>query len=194
MITRLKGNLAQAQARMKKYADLKRLERTFSVGDMVYLKLLPFRHQAFNIHQHLKLTTKYDGPIKILEKIGLVAYNLQLHVIAGVHPVFHVSHLKKHLGAKAIPEQDLPLVTEKGHIKYSPIAALDTRAVPRGDSVVTQWKIQWLNLPESQATWEDKFFIKATFPVLYHKTIKEWWPSNDSRGQESSQGGGSVRT
>jgi hypothetical protein len=70
MITRLKENLAQAQARAKKYADINRTERSFSVGDMVYLKLQPIRHTAFGLHQNLKLSSKFRGPFRILAKIG----------------------------------------------------------------------------------------------------------------------------
>jgi hypothetical protein len=73
------------------------------------------------------------------------------------------------------------------------MSVLDTRALPCHDEIVTQWKIQWLNVPKNQATWEGKFFIKDVFSEFYTKTICEWWPQNDSRGQESSQGGGSCQ-
>jgi hypothetical protein len=53
---------------MKKYEDKKRSERIFMVGDMVYLKLQPFRHTSFDLYQNLKLTSKYYGPFKVLEK------------------------------------------------------------------------------------------------------------------------------
>jgi hypothetical protein len=71
-----------------------------------------------------------------------------------------------------------------------PAAVLDTRAMPRGDEIVTWWKVQWQNLTADQATWEDKHFIKLTFPEFYRKTIQEWWPDNNSCGQERAQGGG----
>jgi hypothetical protein len=143
MIQWLKQNLTQAQARMKKYADNKRREREFAVGEMVYLRLQPFRHAALGIHQNLKLTTRFYGPFRILEKIGQVAYKIQLPASADIHPVFHMSQLKKHLGAKAVPQSNLPLVTKEGYIKTEPIDVLDTRALPRHDEVVTQWKIKW---------------------------------------------------
>lgn len=76
MMTKLKANLAQAQARMKKYADQNRTERTFQVGDMVYLKMQPYRHNAFGLRNSLKVTIKYFGPFRILEKVGEVAYKL----------------------------------------------------------------------------------------------------------------------
>jgi hypothetical protein len=203
MITKLKENLAQAQARIKKCADLKRSERSFSEGDMVYLKLQPFRHHAFALHQSLKLTTKYYRPFGVLQKLGSTAYKIQLPPTTEIHPVFHVSQLKKHMGPKAVPQANLPLVTSEGYIKSEPVAVLDTRALPRQDEIVTQWKIQWINLSADQAeivtqwinlsadqaTWEDTFFIKATFPKFYFKTLREWWPQNPSCGQELSQGG-----
>jgi hypothetical protein len=160
---------------------------------MVFLKLQPFRHNAFGIHQNLKLTTRYYGSFKILEKIGPFAYKLQLPPIADIQPIFHVSQLKQHIGPKAIPEHNLPLVTPEGYIKTAPVAMLDTRALPRGDEIVTQWQIQGENLSNEQATWEDKLFIKATFPAFYFQTIQEWGPQQASSGQEAYQGEGNCQ-
>jgi hypothetical protein len=70
MIQKLKQNLTQAQAHIKKYADGKRSEREFSFGDMVYLRLQPFRQAAFGLHQNLKLTTRFYGPFMVMEKLG----------------------------------------------------------------------------------------------------------------------------
>jgi hypothetical protein len=47
MLDQLKQNLLQAQTRMKRFADLKRSERTFVVGDLVYLKMEPYRLTTF---------------------------------------------------------------------------------------------------------------------------------------------------
>uniref|UniRef100_A0A0A8XUE5 Tf2-1-like SH3-like domain-containing protein n=1 Tax=Arundo donax TaxID=35708 RepID=A0A0A8XUE5_ARUDO len=60
-------------------------------------------------------------------KVGRVAYKLQLPDNAQIHPVFHVSQLKKHLGAQAVPQVNLPLVTTEGYIKIEPISVLQTR-------------------------------------------------------------------
>jgi hypothetical protein len=190
MIIKLKQNLAQAQSRIKKYADKKRVDREFIVGAVVYLKLQPYRHTAFGLHQNLKLKTKYYGPFRVMERIGPSAYKLQLPASVAIQPVFHVSQLKQHIGPKALPQANVPLGTPEGYIKIAPSSVLDTRALPRNDEIVTQWKILWANLDSSQATWEDKFFIKSAFPEFYTKTIQEWWPNKTSCGQEQSQGGG----
>lgn len=91
MFTKLKANLAQAQARMKKHADKKITERTLEVGDMVYLRMQPYRMSAFRLRRALKLTSKYYGPYRIIEKIGKLAYKLLLPEGINIHPVFHVS-------------------------------------------------------------------------------------------------------
>lgn len=179
MLRQIKTNLAQAQARMKKYADQNRSERNYEVGDMVYIKMQPYRLAAFGLRQSLKLTSKFYGPFLIIQKVGAVAYRLQLPAEVRIHPVFHISQLKKHLGPRAIPDPRLPLVDNEGRIKTEPVAVLDTRALPRPPQLVTQWLVQWRNLSPEESTWEDADFIKGTFPEFYAETICSWFPSNE---------------
>jgi hypothetical protein len=138
--------------------------------------------------------TKYYGPFRILAKLGSATYKLSLPSNAEIHPVFHVSQLKKHIGSKAIPQSNLSLITSEGYVKLQPVTVLDTRALPRRDDVVTQWKVQWPHLTEDQAMWEDKLFVKSTFPDFYQQTIRQWWPVNSSCGQEQPQVGRAIRT
>jgi hypothetical protein len=146
MIEKLKANLTQAQARMKKYADLKRTEREFSPGNMVYLRRQTFRQHGMGLHQNLKLTTMYYCPFRVLERIGLAAYRIQLPTTVDIHPMLHVSQLKKHIGSKVIRQPNPPLITPEGYVKTGHVAVLETRALPHQDEVVTQWKVQWHNL------------------------------------------------
>ena len=76
---------------MKKFANLKRTERTFSKGDMVYLKMQPYGEIALGLRNSLKFTSKYYDPLRILAKVVQVAYKLQLHEGARIHNVFHVN-------------------------------------------------------------------------------------------------------
>jgi hypothetical protein len=75
MMKTLKENLLQAQHRMKFFADLHRSERSLQVGDMAYLKIQPYRQNAFGLRGSLKLRSKYYGPYKIIQKVGELAYN-----------------------------------------------------------------------------------------------------------------------
>jgi hypothetical protein len=91
----IRENLKTAQSRQKSYADNRRRELIFEVGDFVYLKVSPMRGmKRFKVKG--KLSPCYIGPFKILERKGEVAYQLELpDSLSDVHDVFHVSQLKK---------------------------------------------------------------------------------------------------
>jgi hypothetical protein len=155
---------------MKKFADLNRTERSFEVGDMVYLKMQPYRETALGLRHSVKPTSKWYGPYRVMKKVGQVAYQLQLPLGTKIHDVFHVNQLKKHLGKAAVPNASLPLVTSEGKVKTAPLAVLQRRQISRSageyDIVVPQWLIYWENMSEHEATWEDAKFIQATFPLF----------------------------
>jgi hypothetical protein len=104
----IKHNLSLAQERMNKNVDKRRLERQIAVGDMAYLKMQAYRHTSLGIHISLKLHSRYYEPFKVLQRIGQVAYTLLLHENCNIHPVFHISQLKKHVGSKVIPRAIYP--------------------------------------------------------------------------------------
>lgn len=62
------------------------------------LKLQPYRHVTVPIWKSIKLAPKYFGLYEIIETIGPVAYKLALPESSRVHPIFHVSRLKKAIG------------------------------------------------------------------------------------------------
>jgi hypothetical protein len=141
-----------AQERMKKYADRKRAERVLQVGDMAYLKLQPYRHNALGVHKSLKLHSKFYGPFRVIQKVCHVAYKLFLPEGCAIHLVFHISQLKKHIGDKAIPQAHLPLVDADGNIKIQPEKLLERHLIPCNNEHVVQWLIKWINLPNEAAT------------------------------------------
>ncbi|KAL2246618.1 UNVERIFIED_CONTAM: Transposon Ty3-I Gag-Pol polyprotein [Sesamum indicum] len=126
MIELLKDNLHQAQQRMKLYADRKRSEREFE----------PYTQTSVAMRKKLKLSSKYFGPYMVVEKIGKVAYKLSLPPGTKIHPVFHVSLLKKKIGAKYFPSVSLPEFEEI--YKVYPVVILARRLIPRNDIGVAQ--------------------------------------------------------
>ena len=76
---------------MKKQADKYRSERQFAGGDMVYVKLQPYRQALVTNRRCLKLSACFFSPYTILECIGEVAYKLDFSAEAKIHLVFHVS-------------------------------------------------------------------------------------------------------
>lgn len=162
----LKKLLLDAQNRMKHNADNHRVERNFSVGDWVYLKLKPYRQMSLRKSHIWKLTPKYCGPYPVIKRIGEVAYELQLPSDARVHPVFHVSQLKKHVGSKDRVSTTIPPMDLDGKFLLVPVKILDKRVVKRNNTAMGQWLIQWAHLPVEEATWEWAMEIMAKYPQL----------------------------
>ncbi|KAJ4764940.1 polyprotein [Rhynchospora pubera] len=191
-LSQIRDNLLKAQDRMKKYADLKRTERQFQVGDRVYLKVQPYRQNSLSGQLHTKLTSKYYGPYEVLECVGPVAYKLQLPLNSLIHPVVHVSQLKKHISRTIVPSQTLPWVVPEGNLRVAPERIIERRLFKRGNVGIPQLKIQWINLPPEDATWEDYVTIQRDYPdflLEVEKGLKERGMSSvESRGISIADG------
>ena len=72
---------------MKLYADQKRSEREFKVGDWVYLRLQPYRQTSVELRSNTKLSANYYDPYQVMQKIGNVAYRLKLPEASKIHLV-----------------------------------------------------------------------------------------------------------
>ena len=92
VIKLLKFYLVIAQNRMKQQADKERFDRQFEVRNWVYVKLQPYRQSTMVNKKYLKLSANFFGPYKVLERIGVVAYKIELPKEAKIHPIFHVSN------------------------------------------------------------------------------------------------------
>ena len=158
-----------AQARMNQQSDLHRIERIFKVGDWVYLRLQPYKQQSIAYRSSNKLSPQFFGPYKILERIGEVAYRLDLPVEFAIHPVFHVSCLKVKLGNHNISIPMLPSVNSPGILTPKPMVVLQTRSHQLKRRTITQFVIQWQGGPLEDATWEDLFLLQQQFPHLVGK-------------------------
>ncbi|MCH95015.1 Ty3/gypsy retrotransposon protein, partial [Trifolium medium] len=164
LLAKLKTNLHRAQQIMKGQADKKRQDLTMQVGDEVLVKLQPYRQHSAALRKNQKLSMKYFGPFKIIAKVGTVAYKLQLPSTARIHPVFHVSQLKLFKGDTQEPYLPLPLtVTEMGPV-MQPAQVLATRTILTGMHQVQKVLVQWENVLQDEATWEDFEDIQASYP------------------------------
>jgi hypothetical protein len=112
----LKENLVMAQNRMKQQADQGHSEREFVEGDQVFLHLQPYKKTSLKSQHCQKLTPKFYGPYHILKRVGLVAYQLEFPSHSKLHPVFHVSCLKKVIGTRCHTQTSLPELDEEGSI------------------------------------------------------------------------------
>ena len=95
-VSLIRQRLLKAQSRQKSYADVRRRPLEFEVGDHVFLKVIPKRG-VVRFGKREKLSPRFIGPFEILERVGTVAYRLDLSPnMSGVHEVFHVSMLRKY--------------------------------------------------------------------------------------------------
>lgn len=122
----LKEHLRLSQERMKKQVDKHRREVEFDEGDMVYLKLRPYRQKSL-AKRCEKLAPRYFGSYKILEKIGVVAYRLDLPPEACIHDVIHVSQLKKVVGQQIQVQSSLPTLSDSFEWVIEPEEVLGIR-------------------------------------------------------------------
>jgi hypothetical protein len=106
-----------------------------------------------------KLYPKYYGPYKVLQKIGTMAYKLELPTSSRVHPVFHVSCLKKVISDKIPVQTILPEFDEKRKIVLKPEVVTKTRIHQLRNRSISEYLIKWKNLPAKDSTWEDENFI-----------------------------------
>ncbi|MCO5599486.1 hypothetical protein L7F22_053590 [Adiantum nelumboides] len=94
MLKATRERIRSTQDRAKTYANKDRKKVTFEKSDLVFLKVLA-KSKTMKTGTCDKLYPRYCGPFKVLKKIGDVAYKLELPESSQVHPVFHVSKLKK---------------------------------------------------------------------------------------------------
>lgn len=149
---------------MKDQADKHRVERVFAVGDQVYLKLQPYVQTSIARRSNQKLGYKYFGPYTIIQRVGAVAYKLDVPRFCQIHPVVHVSLLKKTLPANTSTQPDLPLAYTAVDSGIVPLCSLDTKWVQAGTKPQELVYIQWSSLPEAWCTWENKQSLLKLFP------------------------------
>ncbi|TYK10349.1 Retrotransposable element Tf2 [Cucumis melo var. makuwa] len=152
ILVALREHLILAQQQMKQYADHKRRNVEYQVGDLVFLKIRPYRQLTLRRKRNEKLSPKYFGPYKILERIGTVAYKLDLPANTALHPVFHVSQSKKLVGDHAGVHSTIQYINENTEWQEQLEDILEYQKNKAGGWEVL---ICWKGLPRHEASWEE---------------------------------------
>lgn len=152
----LRDKLRSAQDHMKKYGDMKRKFWEFQEGDLVWLKLRPYRQNSVNNRIFTKLSKKFYGPYKIVKKINAVAYRLELPVGSSVFPVFHISLLKPFVSSLEDGQQlAIPTKAIDVHPIVVPSNIIGYRIISRKGCKLEQVLVDWKGLSPLDCTWED---------------------------------------
>ncbi|GKA64472.1 hypothetical protein Tco_0764078 [Tanacetum coccineum] len=160
-----------ARDRQKSYADLKRKPMEFQVGDKVMLKVLPWKGVVC-FGKRGKLNPRYVGPFKVLEKVGSVAYKLELsQELSRVHNTFHVSNLKK-----CYADEPLAVPLDGLHFDYKlqfvekPVEIMDREVKRLKRRRIPLVKVRWNSMRGPEFTWEREDQFWKQYPHLFIKT------------------------
>jgi hypothetical protein len=115
-----------------------------------------------------------------LERIGTVAYKLDLPKGAQIHNVFHISQLKPFTADYTSVYATLPVTTDLEAAATIPQEILERRLVKKGNTAIPQVRVRWSGLPEAATTWEN-----------YH-VLRHHFPEAPAWGQAASPAGGGV--
>ncbi|GJW75348.1 hypothetical protein Tco_0134718 [Tanacetum coccineum] len=157
-----------ARDRQKSYADLKRKPMEFQVGDKVMLKVSPWKG-VVRFGKRGKLNPRYVGPFKVLERIGSVAYKLELpQELSRVHNTFHVSNLKKCYSDEplAVPLEGLH-IDDKLQFVEEPVEIMEREIKRLKRSRIPLVKVRWNSRRGPEFTWEREDSFKKKYPHLF---------------------------
>nr|GFA14915.1 putative reverse transcriptase domain-containing protein [Tanacetum cinerariifolium] len=170
-IVQIKQRMQAARDRHKSYADLTRKPMEFQVGDKVMLKVSPWKG-VVRFGKRGKLNPRYVGPFKVLERVGDVAYKIDLpKELSRVHNTFHVSNLKKcHAGKPlAVPLDGLHF-DDKLYFMEEPVEIVDRKVKRLKQSQIPLVKVRWNSKRGPEFTWEREDQFRKKYLHLFART------------------------
>ena len=158
--------LIAAQQRQKVFADQRREEKVFSVGDKVLLSTKYLNIKRAETSR--KLLPKWVGPFEVVRAVGPVAYELKMYPGWRVHPVFHVSLLEPYRSDGRVQPPPPPIVVE-GFLEYEVETILTHRFVGRRHPKA-YYLVAWKGYGPEHNSWEPEEYV-----VNAPEAVADYW-------------------
>ncbi|XP_071917583.1 uncharacterized protein [Coffea arabica] len=164
----VRQKIQTAQSCQKSYADNRRKDLEFTVGDLVFLKITPLKESLMS-GKGKKLQPRFVGPYKIIQRVGSVAYKLELPPsLSRIHNVFHVSMLKKyHPNYSHVLQPESIEIDETLTYEEKSVKLLDKKVKELKNKQIPLVKVLWKNHGLEEATWEVEEAIREKYPDLF---------------------------
>ncbi|KAI5337664.1 hypothetical protein L3X38_016935 [Prunus dulcis] len=171
----IRERLKTAQDRQKSYADNRRKDLQFEVGDWVFLKLSPWKG-VVRFGRQGKLSPRYIGPYEVVERVGPVAYRLALHPdLFRLHDVFHVSMLRKYISdpSHVLEEQPIELQEDLTYVEQQ-VQILDRKMQVLRSREIPLVKVLWRSHTVEKATWEPEDQMREQYLYLFQQQVRKF--------------------
>ena len=164
----VRDNLKIARDRKKSYADNRRRNLQFEIGDRVFLNISPWKG-VLRFRKRGKLSPRYIGPYEIVSKVRPVAYKLKLPPeLSRIHDTFHVSMLRKYIPDPSHVLREQP-VQIKDNLTYeeTPGQIVDRKEQVLRSKIIHLVKVLWKNHEREATTWEPEAQMRRQYSQLF---------------------------
>ncbi|KAG8481101.1 hypothetical protein CXB51_025847 [Gossypium anomalum] len=168
----IRDYLKAASDRQKSYADLKRKEIEYQVGDKVFLKVSPWK-KVLRFGKKGKLSPRFIGPFEVIERVGPLAYRLALPIeLKKIHNVFHVSMLRRYRSdpSHIISQTEVEIQSDMTYGE-EPVKILAREVKQLRNKSIVLVKVLWNRHGVDEATWEPEEAMRKQYPNLFTAKI-----------------------
>ena len=164
----IRERLKVATDRQKSYADMKRKDIRYEIGEKVFLKVSPWK-KVMRFGRKGKLSPRFIGPYEVIEKVGPVAYRLALPPdLEKFHNVFHVSMLRRYRSdpSHVVSSETIKLRPDLTY-EEEPVEILAREVKELRNKKISLVKVPWRNHRTEEATWESEETMRQQYPQLF---------------------------